>query len=43
MLVANTAIWHKDDTEATGGSAGPLTKLIATTPRRLGYNLGPRR
>lgn len=43
MLVANTAIRHKDDTEATGGSAGPLTSLTATTPRRLGYNLGPRR
>jgi len=43
MLVANTAIWHKDDTEAVGGSPDPVTRLVATAPRRLGYNLGPRR
>jgi len=43
MLVANTAIWHKDDTEAAGGSPDPVTRLVATAPRRLGYNLGPRR
>ena len=43
MLVANTAIWHKDDTEAGGGTANPVARLVATAPRRLGYNLGPRR
>ena len=29
--------------EAGGGSPDPVTRLVATAPRRLGYNLGPRR
>jgi glycine/D-amino acid oxidase-like deaminating enzyme len=42
MLVANAAIWRKDDLEDAGVGADPLTRLVATMPRRLGYNLGPR-
>jgi glycine/D-amino acid oxidase-like deaminating enzyme len=42
MLVANAAIWRKDDLEDAGGRPDPLTRLVATMPRRLGYNLGPR-
>jgi glycine/D-amino acid oxidase-like deaminating enzyme len=42
MLVANAAIWRKDDLEDAGRSAGPGTRLVATMPRRLGYTLGPR-
>jgi glycine/D-amino acid oxidase-like deaminating enzyme len=42
MFVANKAIVRKDDLEAGGGSAGALTRTVATLPRRLGYHLGPR-
>ena len=42
MLVANAAIWRKDDLEDAGVGADPLTRLVATMPRRLGYDLGPR-
>jgi glycine/D-amino acid oxidase-like deaminating enzyme len=43
MLVANRAIIRKDDREHEGGSADPATRLVATMPRRMGYNLGPKR
>lgn len=43
MLLANAAIWSKDDAEDAGRPAGALTRFVATTPRRLGYNLGPKR
>ena len=42
MLVANAAIWRDDDLEDAGRGADPATRLVATMPRRLGYNLGPR-
>lgn len=41
MLVANAAIWRKDDLEDAGRRTGPGTRLVATMPRRLGYTLGP--
>jgi glycine/D-amino acid oxidase-like deaminating enzyme len=43
MLVVNAAIRRKDDTEDARGAPNPLVRTIATIPRRLGYNLGPRR
>ncbi|HZD80126.1 MAG TPA: FAD-binding oxidoreductase [Actinomycetota bacterium] len=42
MLMVNEAIRRKDDAEAEGRRAGPLTTFVARIPRRLGYNLGPR-
>ena len=42
MLIANAAIRRKDDLEERGRRAGRLTRFVATMPRRLGYNLGPR-
>jgi hypothetical protein len=42
-LVVNEAIRHKDDAEDAGRRAGPVTRFVASIPRRLGYNLGPRR
>ena len=42
MLAANLAIMRKDDREATGAEPDPMTRFVATLPRRLGYNLGPR-
>jgi glycine/D-amino acid oxidase-like deaminating enzyme len=41
MFVVNAAIRRKDDLEDAGRRAGPLTRFVATLPRRLGYNLGP--
>jgi glycine/D-amino acid oxidase-like deaminating enzyme len=43
MLVVNDAIRRKDDAEDGGRRADPLTAFVAGLPRRLGYNLGPRR
>jgi glycine/D-amino acid oxidase-like deaminating enzyme len=43
MLVANAAIRRKDDTEDGGRRANLLVREIAKLPRRMGYNLGPRR
>jgi glycine/D-amino acid oxidase-like deaminating enzyme len=42
MLVANAAIWRTDDLEDANRDADPVTRFIATMPRRLGYTLGPR-
>ena len=42
MLIANAAIRRKDDLEERGRRVDPLTRLVATLPRRLGYHLGPR-
>jgi glycine/D-amino acid oxidase-like deaminating enzyme len=42
-LVVNEAIRRKDDTEDAGRRAGPVTTFLARIPRRLGYNLGPKR
>ena len=42
MLIVNDAIRRKDDREDGGGRADPLTRFVATLPRRLGFNLGPR-
>jgi hypothetical protein len=42
MFVANKAILHKDDREASGRRPGWGTRTVATLPRRLGFNLGPR-
>src|SRR6185295_6296045 len=42
MFVANRAIVRKDDVEARGGKVDPVTRLVASMPRRLGFHLGPR-
>ena len=42
MFVANKAIVRKDDREAAGEVADWATRTVATLPRRLGFNLGPR-
>ena len=42
MFVANKAIRRKDDVEDGGGRAGPLVRVAAGLPRKLGFNLGPR-
>ncbi len=42
-LLVNEAIRRKDDMEDSGRRADPLTTFVARIPRRLGYNLGPRR
>jgi glycine/D-amino acid oxidase-like deaminating enzyme len=42
MYVANKAIFRKDDREAEGRVPGRATRFVATLPRRLGFNLGPR-
>jgi glycine/D-amino acid oxidase-like deaminating enzyme len=42
-LLVNEAIRRKDDAEDAGRPAGPITAFLAGLPRRLGYNLGPRR
>jgi glycine/D-amino acid oxidase-like deaminating enzyme len=42
MFVANKAIFAKDDREARGMVPGWATRFVATLPRRLGFNLGPR-
>jgi glycine/D-amino acid oxidase-like deaminating enzyme len=41
MFFVNAAIRRKDDLEDEGRRAGPLTRFVATLPRRLGYKLGP--
>ena len=41
MLIANDAIRRKDDVEANGRTADPVTAFIAGLPRQLGFNLGP--
>jgi len=42
-LIVNEAIRRKDDLEDAGRRAGRATTFLARLPRRLGYNLGPRR
>jgi glycine/D-amino acid oxidase-like deaminating enzyme len=42
MLVVNQAIRRQDDAEDQDRRADPITRFIASLPRRLGYNLGPR-
>ena len=42
VLVANAAIRRADDLEDAGRRADPVTRFLASTPRRLGYTLGPR-
>ncbi len=42
MLVVNEAIRRKDDAEDQERRANPLVRFVASLPRRLGYNLGPR-
>jgi hypothetical protein len=41
MLIANDAIRRKDDVEADGRAADPVTAYVAGLPRRMGFNLGP--
>jgi glycine/D-amino acid oxidase-like deaminating enzyme len=43
MLVANAAIRRLDDLRDARRRVDPLTRFVATLPRRLGFNLGPRR
>jgi glycine/D-amino acid oxidase-like deaminating enzyme len=40
-LLANEAIRRKDDLEDAGRRVGPVVRLAAELPRRLGFNLGP--
>jgi len=40
-LIANEAILRKDAAEDDGRRAGPMTRMLAGMPRRLGYRLGP--
>jgi glycine/D-amino acid oxidase-like deaminating enzyme len=42
MFAVNAAIRRKDDREAAGKRADPLTRAVASLPRRLRFNLGPR-
>jgi glycine/D-amino acid oxidase-like deaminating enzyme len=42
MLVANRAIMRYDDAHVAGRSPDPLTRTVATLPRRIGFHLGPR-
>jgi glycine/D-amino acid oxidase-like deaminating enzyme len=42
MLVANRAIMRYDDAHVAGRTPDPLTRTVATLPRRLGFHLGPR-
>jgi glycine/D-amino acid oxidase-like deaminating enzyme len=42
MLVANRAIMRYDDAHVAGREPDPLTRTVATLPRRLGFHLGPR-
>ena len=42
MLVANRAIMRYDDARVAGHAPDPLTRTVATLPRRLGFHLGPR-
>jgi glycine/D-amino acid oxidase-like deaminating enzyme len=42
MLVANRAIMRYDDAHVAGRAPDPLTRTVATLPRRLGFHLGPR-
>jgi glycine/D-amino acid oxidase-like deaminating enzyme len=42
MFAVNAAIRRKDDREAEGRRADPLTRTVASLPRRLRFNLGPR-
>ncbi len=42
MLVVNAAIRRRDDAEDERRNVNPFVRLVATIPRRLGYNLGPR-
>ncbi|HEX6844415.1 MAG TPA: FAD-dependent oxidoreductase [Actinomycetota bacterium] len=42
MFLANAAIRRKDDDEADGRAPNPAMRFVATLPRRLGFNLGPR-
>ncbi len=41
MLIANDAIRRKDDREADGREADPVTGFVAGLPRAMGFNLGP--
>ena len=40
-LVANTAIWMRDQAHDAGEDPNPLIDFVAKLPRRLGSNLGP--
>jgi glycine/D-amino acid oxidase-like deaminating enzyme len=42
-LVVNEAIRRKDDAQDAGRITDPVTSFLARLPRRLGYDLGPRR
>jgi hypothetical protein len=42
MFAVNAAIRHKDDRETAGTAPNLAMQGIASLPRRLGFNLGPR-
>jgi glycine/D-amino acid oxidase-like deaminating enzyme len=41
-FVVQTAIARKERAEDDGARAGPVTRFVASLPRRLGYALGPK-
>jgi hypothetical protein len=41
-FVVQSAVARKERAEDDGGRAGPLTRFVATLPRRLGYAIGPK-
>ena len=41
MALVNRAVRAMDDAAERGESVGALTRLLARSPRMLGYNLGP--
>jgi glycine/D-amino acid oxidase-like deaminating enzyme len=41
-FVVQSAVARKERAEDDGGRTGPLTRFVATLPRRLGYALGPK-
>lgn len=41
MALVNRAVRRMDDAAERGETVGPLVRLLARSPRMLGYNLGP--
>jgi glycine/D-amino acid oxidase-like deaminating enzyme len=41
-FAVQTAVARKERAEDDGGRAGPLTRFVASLPRRMGYALGPK-
>jgi len=41
-FVVQRAVARKERVEDDGGRAGPITRFVASLPRRIGYGLGPK-